>query len=114
MTNITAFLLALTLTGAPVASVVCVAQCQLRPATSGDCHAGMATSEGPMISGSDSCNEPSITESPFVIEHRAMTGAAVLTTTSSRMTPALVRTDVPVLRVSRADAWRKPPLIRRI
>jgi hypothetical protein len=38
MTNITALLLVLTLTGTPVASIVCATECQHEPATLGDCH----------------------------------------------------------------------------
>lgn len=114
MTNITALLLALTLTGAPVASVVCVTECQQKPATSGHCHEDMAASKGPMLSAGPHCSDPSISESPYLIEHRALPGPAVLTTTSSLMAPALVRTDAPAVFLRAADAWLKPPLVLRL
>src|SRR5687768_10217871 len=76
MTNITALLLVLTMTGVPVASIVCVAECQPEPATWGHCHGDMAASDRPMMFASDSCNDPSIGDSPFVIEYRAVPGAA--------------------------------------
>ena len=114
MTNITALLLVLTMTGAPVASVVCVAACQHEPATSGHCHGDIAASDRPMISASGRCNDLSISDSPFVIEHRAVPGAAVLTTTSSPTTLELVRTDAPAFLPGAADAWLKPPLVLRL
>lgn len=113
MTNITAVLLVLTLTGAPVASVVCVAKCQHELAMSGHCHADMAASDRPMVSASDSCNDPSISDSPFVINHRAVPGAAVLATTLLSATPRLVRADAPAV-LGAADAWLKPPPVLRI
>ena len=114
MTNITALLLVLTMTGVPVASAVCVAECQPEPATWGHCHGDMAASDRPMVFASDSCNDPSISDSPFVIEHRAVPGAAVLTTTSSPTTLELVRTDAPAVPAEGADAWLKPPLVLRL
>ena len=114
MTNITALLLVLTLTGAPVASVVCVAECQHEPATSGHCHGGMAAGDRPMMSASDSCNGPSISDSPFVIEHRAVTGAAVLTTALLPTALEQVRADAPAVLAMAADAWLKPPPVLRL
>ena len=114
MTNITALLLVLTLTGAPVASVVCVAECQPEPATWGHCHGDMATSDRPMMVASDSCNDPSISDSPFVIEHRAVPGAAVRTTTSSPTTREWVRTDAPAVLAGAAGAWLKAPCVLRL
>ena len=114
MTNITALLLVLTMTGAPVASVVCVAECQYEPATWGHCHRDMAASNRPMMSASHSCNDPSISDSPFVIEHRAVPGATVLTTTLLPTTPELVRADAPAVLARAADAWLKPLLVLRL
>ena len=114
MTNITALLLVLTMTGAPVESVVCVAECQPEPATSGHCHGDMAASDRPMMSPSDSCNGPSTGDSPFVIEHRAVPGAAALTTALSPTTLELVRTDAPAVLAGAADAWLKPPPVLRL
>jgi hypothetical protein len=114
MTNITALLLVLTMTGVPVASVVCVAECQPEPATWGHCHGDMAAGDRPMMFASDSCNNPSISDSPFVIEHRAVPGAAVLTTTLSPTTPEWVGTDAPAVLAGVADAWLKPPLVLRL
>ncbi len=71
MTNITALLLVLTLTGAPVTSVVCVTECQYEPATSGHCHGDMAASEGPMMSAGSDWSDPSISESLYLIGPRA-------------------------------------------
>ena len=114
MTNITALLLVLTMTGAPVASVVCVAECQQEPVTWGHCHGHMAASDRPMISAGDSCSDPSISDSPFVIEHRAVPGAAALTTTSSPTRPALVRAGAPAILARGMDAWLKPPPVLRL
>ena len=114
MTNITALLLVLTMTGSLVASVVCVAECQHEPARWGHCHGDMATSDRPMMSASHSCNDPSISDSPFVIEHRAVPGATVLTTTLLPATPELVRADAPALLAQAAEAWLKPPLVLRL
>lgn len=114
MTNITAFLLVLTMTGAPVASVVCVAECQPEPATWGHCHGDMAASDRPMMSASDRCNDPSISDSPFVIEHRVVSGAAALTTSLLPTTPELVRTAAPAVLARAADARLTPPLVLRL
>jgi hypothetical protein len=114
MTNITALLLVLTLTGAPVASVVCAARCQHELATSGHCHVDMAAGDRPVMFPSDSCNDPSISDSPFVITHRAVPGAAVLAATWLSTTPGLVRADAPAVPARSADAWLKPPLVLRI
>ena len=114
MTNITALLIVLTLTGAPVASVVCGVECQHEPAPSGHCHGDMTTSDGPRMSPSDSCNDSSIGDSPFVIEHRAVPGAAVLTTMLSLTAPELARTDAPAVLTTAVNPWLKPPLVLRI
>jgi hypothetical protein len=114
MTNITALLLVLTLTGAPVARVVCVAECQQEPAPSGHCHGDMAASEGPMVSAGSDCSDPFISESPYLVEHRPLLGSADLTTTSSLMAAALVRTDVSAVLAGPADAWLKPTLVLRL
>jgi hypothetical protein len=114
MTNITAFLLVLTLTGAPAASVACITECQHEPVTSGHCHGDMATVDRLMMSAGVSCNDPSISDSPFVIEHRAVPGAAVLTTTLSPTVPELVRAAAPVFLPEAAEGWLKPPLVLRL
>ena len=114
MTNITALLLVLTMTGVPVAGVVCVAECQHEPATSGHCHGDMAASDRPMMSASHRCNDPSISDSPFVIEHRAVPGAAVLTTALLPTTPELVRADAPAVLARAADRWLRPPHVLRL
>ena len=114
MTNITALSLVLILTGAPAASVVCVTECQNEPVTSGHCHGDMVTSDGPKMSANDSCNEPSIGDSPFVIEHRPVSGAAVLTTSLLPTTPGLVRTAALAVLARAVDAWLKPPLVLRL
>jgi len=114
MTNITAVLLVLALTGTPVASVVCVAECQGEPATSGHWHGDMTASEGLMMSAVDSCTDPSIGDSLYVIEHRAVPGPAALTTTLSPTAAELVGTVAPAILTTAADAWVKPPLVLRL
>jgi hypothetical protein len=114
MTNITALLLVLTLTGAPVTSVVCATECQHEPAALGHCHGDMATSDGPMMSASYSCSDPSVSDRPYVVEQRAVPGAAALTTTLSFTMLALVRTDAPTVLARAIDGWLKPPLVLRI
>ena len=115
MTNITAFSLVLTLAiGAPVANVVCVTGCQQEPATSDHFHEDMASSAGPMVAAGSDCREPSISESPYLVEHRALPGPAVLITTPSLTTPAPIGTDEPAVFLRASDAWLKPPLVLRI
>jgi len=104
MTNIAAFLLVLTLTGSPVTSIVCAAECQDGPVTSGHCHSDMARSDGSMVSANDRCADPSISDSPYVTEYRAVSGAAVLIITPSPTAPELVRTGAPAPHV-------RPPAI---
>jgi hypothetical protein len=113
MTNITALLLVLTLTGGPVASVVCATECQDEPAALGHCHGDMAMGDGPMMSAGDSCSDPSLSDSPYLVEHRAVPGAAVLTTMPLTM-PAVVRTDAPAVIATATDGWLKPPLVLRL
>jgi hypothetical protein len=115
MTNITALLLVLTLTGAPVARVVvCVTECQQEQMTPDQCHGDIAASEGPVVSAGSGCSDPSISESPYLVEHRPLLGSAVLTTTSSSMAAGLVRTDVSAVLAGAADAWLKPTLVLRL
>ena len=114
MTNITAVLLVLALTGAPVASVVCVAECHHEPAALSHCHEDMATSDGPMTSAGDDCNGPSFSGTPFVIEHRAVTGAAVLATTLFPTALEPARADAPAVPARAAGARLKAPFVLRI
>jgi len=114
MTNITAVLLVLALTGTPVASVLCVAECHHEPAAIDHCHADMATSDGPMISAGDSCSDASFSATPFVIEHRALTGAAVLASTVFPATPGLLRADAPAVLTRAAGAPLRAPLVLRL
>lgn len=113
MTNITALFLVLTLTGAPAASVACVAECRQAPATSGHCHEYTTATDGPMISARVSCYDPSVVESLYLTESRAPINAAILAVTASPTT-AKVRTDALAVVVLRADACLKPPLVLRI
>ena len=114
MTNITALLLVLALTGTPVASVVCVAECQQEPVTPGHCHGDMATGERPMMAAGSACTGPSISNSLYLIEHRAAPGAAVLTTTLPPAAPELAGTDAPAIFTTAADARPKAPLVLRL
>jgi hypothetical protein len=114
MTNLTALLLVLTLNGVPVSRVVCVTECQQEPAASDNRHREVAASEGPMVSAGSDCSDPSVSESPYLVEDRPLRGSAVLTTTSSLMAAALVRTDVAAELAGRAVAWLKPTLVLRL
>jgi hypothetical protein len=114
MMNITAYLLVLTLTGVPVASVACVTECQHTLTTSSHCQPEMATSDGPMVSANESCTDPTIGDSPYVVEYRAVPDAAVLTSTSYPTTPELERTGAPAVTPGAADAGLKAPLVLRI
>jgi hypothetical protein len=114
MTNIVSLLLALALTGSPVASVVCVAARQLETATAGHCHGDTATSGGSMMAAGSECSDPSISEGPYLQEHRALTGAIVLTTASCVMATTQARTTAPVVLATAADAWLKLRLVLRI
>jgi hypothetical protein len=114
MTNLTALLLVLTLTGAPVASVVCAAECNHKLAAEAHCHGDMTESDSPIATASYSCNDLSLGESPYVVEHRSMPGAAVLINTLSSTAPVLVMTVEPAVRTRAADAWLTSPQVLRL
>ena len=95
MTNTTALLLVLTLTGTPVASVMCGAVCQPAAVPASHCHDDVAASGGPMVAAGGSCSEPSLSEAPYLVEHRATIGAAVLAISSSSATLTMARMDAP-------------------
>ena len=114
MTNITALLLALTLTGAPVASVACGAECQPAPVPASHCHDDVAASGRPMVSAGGNCSEPSLSDAPYLVEHRATTGAAVLVTSSSSTTVGMARADAPAFFAAPASGWLTPPLVLRL
>ena len=112
--NVTAFLLVLTLTGLPVANAVCVTECRHQRTTSGHCHGDLATSIESISSASDSCDEPSMSEGPYVVEHRAAPGAAVLSA-AMPVTPAKAgRTNAPAGVAKNPVGWLSPPLILRL
>ena len=113
MTNLTAFFLVLTLTGTPAAGVACVADCGTAPATPGHCHEDAADINGPMISAGVSCYDPSVAESLYLIEHRALTSPAILAAAFSPTMP-IVAIDALGVRPPRTDSWRQPPLVLRI
>jgi hypothetical protein len=113
MTNITALLLALTLTGGPVTSAVCITECYSQPVIADSCHEDL-TSGRPSMTAANSCIDRSVRSSVYVAEHRTVSDAPVLTATSSIPTTALMRTDAPAASASFPDAWLKPPLVLRI
>jgi hypothetical protein len=114
MTNITALLLVLTLTGSPAISAACFTWCQQGPVTYGHCHDDMAAGSGPEITGDLTCGEPSLVDSPYLVEHRTATGAAVLTTTSPVAMALAVRTKAPAVIVALVSAVPRPPLVLRV
>ena len=114
MTNITALLLALALTGTPVASVMCGTVCQPAPVPASHCHDDVAASGGPMVSAGDSCSEPSLSDVPYLVEQRAMTGAAVLATSLSETMLLMARTDAPEFFTVAVRGWLTPPLVLRL
>lgn len=114
MTNITAVLLVLALTGLPVASVVCATECQEGPAASDPCHVDMAASDGPMMAAGDSCHNPLISDALYVVEHRGVLGTAVLTAASFPTTPVGARMDAPGLFARVAGTHPHPPPVLRI
>jgi hypothetical protein len=114
MTNITASLLVLTLTGTPVASVTCGAVCQPAPVPASHCHDDVAASGGPLVFGDDNCGEPSLSDAPYLVEQRAMTGAAVLVTSASSPTLTLARMEAPAFFAAAPSGWLAPPLVLRL
>ena len=114
MTNIATCLLALTLTGAPVAGLICIADCRQAPATPGPCHETGEASEEPAISAAFGCSDPFIAQTVYVVEHRVMARAAVLTQPWSLTTPAVVETTAPGLLPGSTSPWLKPRLVLRI
>ena len=113
MTNTTALLLVLTLTGTPVASVTCGAACQSAPVPASHCHDDVAASGGPMVSAGGNCSEPTLSDAPYLVEH-ATIGAAVLATTTSGTTLTMVRTDAPAFPAATPNGWLAPPHVLRL
>ena len=114
MTNTTALLLVLTLTGTPVASVTCGAVCQPAPVPASHCHDDVTAGGGPTVAAGSSCSEPSLSDAPYLVEHRATIGAAVLATSSSNTTLAMVRMDAPAFFAAAASGWLSPPFVLRV
>ena len=114
MTKITLLLLVLTFTGHTVASVVCGAECRRASVTVSHCHGDEPAGAEAKVSGIERCTEPSVSVGPYVVQHRATDGAAVLAITAADMTPTMVRTDAPPVIIASADGLRKPPLVLRL
>jgi len=114
MTNTTALLLVLTLTGTPVASVMCGAECQPAPVPASHCHDDVAASGGPLVSGDASCSEPSLSDAPYLVEQRAATGAAVLVTSAPSPTLTMTRMEAPAFFAAAPSGWLTPPLVLRL
>lgn len=114
MTTTTALLLVLTLTGTPVASVMCGAECQPAPVPASHCHDDVAASGGPGVSRDGRCSEPLLSDAPYLVEQRATTGAAVLATSASSPTLTMARMEAPALSAAAPSGWLTPPLVLRL
>ena len=113
MTNSTAFLLVLALTGAPIGAVLCVTECPGRFLTAvhrdqgGHAGAGLSMAAG-------ECSGPSLNAPPYVVQHRAALGAAVLHATLSLTTVTARGTDAPALMPRTAVVHAQSPAVLRI
>ena len=115
MANITALLLVLMLTGGSAARVACPATCDVTAAASGNCHEHMtASGETVMTTGNAACAEVSLEATPFLAEHRAATGAVVLTIALSPTTPEVVRTAASAVCDSIQRASARPVTVLRL
>jgi len=114
MTNTTALLLVLTLTGTPVASVMCGAVCQPAPAPASHCHDNVAASGGPMVAAGGNCSGPSLSDAPYLVEHRAAIGTAVLAATRSGTTLMTTRAAAPTSVSPAPYGWLVPPQVLRL
>jgi hypothetical protein len=111
MTIITILALALTLTGAPVASVVCAAFCHQAPVAHGHCYEDPAVSDGAVMKGEVGCTGAVLGDSPYLVTYRAA-GAAVPVTTSATPTLNLTRTEAPVRRLPEVRSTLPPVVLR--
>ena len=111
MTNITILLLALTLTGAPVASVVCAAFCIQVPVPHGHCHDDLAVSGGSVMKGDVGCTGAVLGDTRYLVTCRA-TGAAVPVTTSAIPTVTLARTEAPARQLPIVRSALAPLVLR--
>jgi hypothetical protein len=112
MTNITILVLTLTLTGAPVASVVCAAFCHQAPVAHGHCYDDLAVSDGAVMKSEVGCTGAVLGDSPYLVTYRAA-GAAVPVTASATPTLTLTRTEAPVRRLPHVKL-ALPPLVLRM
>ena len=112
MANTTAVMLVLMLTGTPAAGVVCLADCGTPPAAAGHCHED--TIDGTTMSLPVSCYDPSVAESVYVAESRAVVGPAMLVVTPLPAMMPIARVEAIGILPPSADALLKPPLVLRI
>lgn len=114
LTNVTAVLLVLALTGIPVARAACVIECHRERATSGHCHVDLPTSVERTMSANSSCNDVAIGENPYVIELRAVPGAVAVGPTSLPTTLMLAAAPAPAVVASTSMTCLKPALVLRL
>ena len=114
MTHVTVLLLVLTLTGAPVANVACIAVCQHARGMAGHCHSD-ETGGGPLLTTDVVCTELSLGESQYVAEHRVDAPGQPLETPPG-VAPAapLVRAPFAAISATVAGVRLKLPLVLRI
>jgi hypothetical protein len=113
MTCVTALLLVLTLTGSPVASVVCGLTCERQPVTTSHCHEAMPAN-GPAVTAAENCAAPSLSDTPYVVEHRAAVHPAIAVGIFSIVAPVVTPVQRIALAVDHDDGWRTPPIALRI
>ena len=114
MQHITAFIVALTLFGTPVATIACITECNKASMMPGGCHHAMAAKSNLTVAGGGDCAMTATDLTLYVREDRSSTGPAVVASAPVVAAPILERVDPPALVERIPAACLKPPLVLRI
>jgi hypothetical protein len=114
MTQITAWLVALTLIGSPLAPAVCASFCGHGVAATAHCHEAMREAAQPAISAESICGF-AITDAAFINDRTTLSPVAALpAATPSTLPLAILAGSSRVLTVPVAVAWLAPPSVLRL
>jgi hypothetical protein len=113
MTHITAFIVALTLTGSPVTSVLCAAACGHESAPEAHCHESLTEPATTAMSGEVTCEGATI-DVPYVKEDVA---ASQVTAVPANL-PVVPLLELAMQREQVAEpvaaGWLAPPMVLRL
>jgi hypothetical protein len=113
MKAITAMLVALTLAGSPVSSVVCAMVCGHSTTPAAHCHEHMTDHAADVAIAADIACGSLLADAPFVKENITLPLATVDATATYAFTPSLLVVTHPSSEHA-AATWLKPPLILRL